>query len=463
MLNKRTIELVLESAISCGGDFAEVFIEEKTATGIVMLGGKIENALSGKDFGIGLRIFNGFNSIYVYTSKIDENHLIKMAENASRALNTKAMNHGNIILNPQTYNSNHIINIKPSDVAKIQKVELMKKAHNIIKNYDPLISQTMVRYQDSKQNVLIANTEGKFIEDERIRTRMAMQAVASKDGEMQVGYYAPGAHKGFEFYDEIDIEKHANEAARIAKTMIHAEECPSGKMPVIIENEFGGVIFHEACGHSLEATSVAKGVSVFSNKIGEQIAASCVSAIDDGTIKNAWGSQNIDDEGNFCKKNVLIKDGILQGYLVDKLNGRRMNMEATGSSRRQSYKYAPTSRMTNTFIAPGKDKVEDMISETSNGIYAKYMGGGSVNPATGDFNFAVMEGYLIKNGKITKPVRGATLIGSGGQVLKDIDRVGNNLEHGQGMCGSISGSIPVNVGQPTIRVKEITVGGRKGE
>lgn len=463
MLNKRTIELVLESAISCGGDFAEVFIEEKTATGIVMLGGKIENALSGKDFGIGLRIFNGFNSIYVYTSKIDENHLIKMAENASRALNTKAMNHGNIILNPQTYNSNHIINIKPSDVAKIQKVELMKKAHNIIKNYDPLISQTMVRYQDSKQNVLIANTEGKFIEDERIRTRMAMQAVASKDGEMQVGYYAPGAHKGFEFYDEIDIEKHANEAARIAKTMIHAEECPSGKMPVIIENEFGGVIFHEACGHSLEATSVAKGVSVFSNKIGEQIAASCVSAIDDGTIKNAWGSQNIDDEGNFCKKNVLIKDGILQGYLVDKLNGRRMNMEATGSSRRQSYKYAPTSRMTNTFIAPGKDKVEDMISETSNGIYAKYMGGGSVNPATGDFNFAVMEGYLIENGKITKPVRGATLIGSGGQVLKDIDRVGNNLEHGQGMCGSISGSIPVNVGQPTIRVKEITVGGRKGE
>jgi len=463
MLNKRTIELVLESAISCGGDFAEVFIEEKTATGIVMLGGKIENALSGKDFGIGLRIFNGFNSIYVYTSKIDENHLIKMAENASRALNANPVDHGNIILNPQTYNSNHIINIKPSDVAKIQKVELMKKAHNIIKNYDPLISQTMVRYQDSKQNVLIANTEGKFIEDERIRTRMAMQAVASKDGEMQVGYYAPGAHKGFEFYDEIDIEKHAKEAARIAKTMIHAEECPSGKMPVIIENEFGGVIFHEACGHSLEATSVAKGVSVFSNKIGEQIAASCVSAIDDGTIKNAWGSQNIDDEGNFCKKNVLIKDGILQGYLVDKLNGRRMNMEATGSSRRQSYKYAPTSRMTNTFIAPGKDKVEDMISETSNGIYAKYMGGGSVNPATGDFNFAVMEGYLIENGKITKPVRGATLIGSGGQVLKDIDRVGNNLEHGQGMCGSISGSIPVNVGQPTIRVKEITVGGRKGE
>jgi TldD protein len=321
----------------------------------------------------------------------------------------------------------------------------------------------MIRYQDSKQNVLIANTEGKWIEDQRIRTRMAMQSVASKDGEMQTGFYGPGAHKGFEFYDDINIEDYARESARIAVTMLNAEECPSGKMPVIINNEFGGVIFHEACGHSLEATSVAKGVSVFSDKLGEKIAADCVSAIDDGTITNAWGSQNIDDEGEFCKKNILIENGVLKGYLIDKLNGRRMKMDPTGSSRRQSYKYAPTSRMTNTFIAPGKDSIEEMISSTESGIYAKYMGGGSVNPATGDFNFAVMEGYMIENGKITKPVRGATLIGTGSEVLKNIDKVSSDLEHGQGMCGSVSGSLPVNVGQPTIRVQNITVGGRKGE
>lgn len=463
MLNKIIVQRVLQAAVSCGGDFAELFIEEKTATGIVMLGGKVENALSGKDFGIGLRIFNGFNSIYVYTSQTDENHLIKMAKNASKALGAQPKGMGDIVLKPNEYETKHKISIQPNDVAKTSKVELMRNAHQIIKDYDELISQTMINYQDSKQNILVANTEGIWVRDERIRTRLGMQAIASKDGEMQVGYYAPGAHKGFEFYEEINLEDYAKEAARIAVTMINADECPSGKMPVIIDNEFGGVIFHEACGHSLEATSVAKGVSVFSDKIGEQIASTCVTAIDDGTLPNAWGSQNVDDEGSACRENILIKDGILNGYLVDKLNGRRMKMDPTGSARRQSYKYAPTSRMTNTFIANGKDKVADMISETQNGIYAKYMGGGSVNPATGDFNFAVMEGYLIENGKITTPVRGATLIGSGAQVLKDIDRVGNNLEHGQGMCGSVSGSIPVNVGQPTIRVKEITVGGRKSE
>lgn len=463
MLKKETIRRVLEAAVSYGGDFAELFIEQKTSSGIVMLGGKVENALSGKDFGIGLRIFNGFKSIYVYTSQKEENHLINMAQNASKALLTDISMRETINLNRLSFEDKHSIKVLPDNISKLQKVELMRRAHNTIDSYDESISQAMVRYQDSKQDVIIANTEGLFAKDQRIRTRMSMQAVASKNGEMQTGFYGPGAHKGFEFYDEISIEDYAKEAARIAVTMLNAEECPSGKMPVIINNEFGGVIFHEACGHSLEATSVAKGVSVFSDKLGEKIAADCVSAIDDGTLANAWGSQNIDDEGEMCKKNILIENGILKGYLVDKLNGRRMNMAPTGSSRRQSYKYAPTSRMTNTFIAPGKDSIDDMIASTERGIYAKYMGGGSVNPATGDFNFAVMEGYMVENGKITRPVRGATLIGSGSEVLKNIDRVGNDLDHGQGMCGSASGSIPVNVGQPTIRVQNITVGGRKGE
>jgi TldD protein len=463
MLNQETVRRVLEAAVAYGGDFAELFVEQKTATGIVMLGGKVENALSGKDFGIGLRIFNGFESIYVYTSQKEENHLIKMAQNASKALMADVSINGDIKLNRVEYSNRHEVKVLPETIAKMQKVELMRRAHETINSYDDSITQAMIRYQDSKQNVLIANTEGKWIEDQRIRTRMAMQSVASKDGEMQTGFYGPGAHKGFEFYDDINIEDYARESARIAVTMLNAEECPSGKMPVIINNEFGGVIFHEACGHSLEATSVAKGVSVFSDKLGEKIAADCVSAIDDGTITNAWGSQNIDDEGEFCKKNILIENGVLKGYLIDKLNGRRMKMDPTGSSRRQSYKYAPTSRMTNTFIAPGKDSIEEMISSTESGIYAKYMGGGSVNPATGDFNFAVMEGYMIENGKITKPVRGATLIGTGSEVLKNIDKVSSDLEHGQGMCGSVSGSLPVNVGQPTIRVQNITVGGRKGE
>ena len=278
---------------------------------------------------------------------------------------------------------------------------------------------------------------------------------------MQTGSTRPGAAKGFEFIKELDIEKNAREASRMAVTMLNADYAPSGKMPVIIENEFGGVIFHEACGHGLEASAVAKGHSVFANKIGQKVASDCVTAIDDGTLVNEWGSLNIDDEGVPTERKVLIENGILKGYMIDKLNGRRMGMESTGSGRRESYKFAPTSRMTNTFIDNGTSTLDDMLNSTENGLYCKYLGGGSVNPATGDFNFAAVEAYLIENGKITKPVKGATLIGNGPNILNKIEMIGNNLAHGQGMCGSSSGSITANVGQPTILIREITVGGKK--
>jgi TldD protein len=233
-------------------------------------------------------------------------------------------------------------------------------------------------------------------------------------------------------------------------------------MPVVIDNGFGGVIFHEAVGHSLEATSVAKGASVFSGKKGEKIASELITAIDDGTIANAWGSATYDDEGNLQKRRVLIKDGKLNSYMIDKLNAKRMDDECTNSGRRQSYKFAPTSRMTNTYIDNGESTFDEIIAATEFGLYAKKMGGGSVNPATGDFNFAVGEGYMIRDGKIAEPVRGATLVGTGSEALLKVDMVGNNLLTAQGMCGSASGAIPTDVGQPTIRVSEITVGGRKG-
>jgi len=242
--------------------------------------------------------------------------------------------------------------------------------------------------------------------------------------------------------------------------MAYAGYCKAGSYPVVIDNGFGGVIFHEACGHSLEATSVAKGNSVFSGKLGQKIAADCVTAIDDGTLKNEWGSLNMDDEGTPTRKNILIENGILKSYLIDTLNGKKMGMASTGSSRRQNYRFAPTSRMTNTYIDAGKMKRDDIISSTDFGLYAKQMGGGSVNPGTGEFNFAVVEGYMIRNGQISEPVRGATLIGKGSEILMNIDMIADNLAMAQGMCGSISGSIPTNVGQPAIRVAKITVGGR---
>ncbi len=460
MLSKNIIENVISAALSTGGDFAEIFVEDKENNSINMISGKIENANKGRDYGVGIRILSGTNAVYAYTNDDSKNNLIKVAKKAAAALEGKN-SEKKLNLNKKEYENQHLIKIYPGEKTQKNKVEIMREAHSYANNYNDLISQVVVNYLDQNQNVLIANSDGLYVEDQRVHSRIMISAVATKDGEKQTGFYGPGAHKGFEFFENMDIKNYAREAARTAVTMVEADYAPSGKMPVIIDNEFGGVIFHEACGHGLEATSVAKNTSVFANKIGEKVASDLITAIDDGTIKNGWGSANIDDEGHSTQKNILIKDGILKGYMIDKLNGRRMNMEATGSSRRQSYKYAPTSRMTNTYIANGDSTKDEIISNTEYGLYAKYLGGGSVNPATGEFNFNVREGYMVRNGEIAEPVRGATLIGKGDQILKKIDMIGNDLALAEGMCGSISGSIPAGLGQPILRVSELTVGGRK--
>ena len=460
MLDKQLIDKILTEALSTGGDFAEIFVEKKSSSNLFMIDGKVESSISGRDFGIGIRIFKGLFSVYGYTNDMNEESLLKATKKiASSISGTKEDITINLI--KQDIENINKIQIYPQDIKKSEKIELMKIASHSAKDYDKHISQVRVSLGDVKQNILIANSEGLFTADERVRGRISIESVATDGNDMQTGRVSPGASAGFEFFRNMDIEAEAREASRIAKTMLFASYAPSGKFPVVIDNRFGGVIFHEACGHGLEASSVAKGNSIFAGKMGQMIASPLVSAVDDGTLPNEWGSLTIDDEGHKTQRNLLIENGILKGYLVDKLNGRRMGIKSTGSGRRESYKYAPTSRMTNTFILNGKSSFDEIIKNTEYGIYAKNMGGGSVNPATGDFNFAVMEGYIIRNGEICEPVRGATLIGNGGEVLKKIDMVGNNLGFGQGMCGSSSGSIPTNVGEPTIRVSEITVGGRK--
>ena len=462
VIKQSIIENVLEAALSTGGDFSEIFIEDRYDNSLALQSGKIEKAISGRDFGIGIRIFSGLESIYTYTNDFSEEGLLAAAKRAALAIKGGAS--GTIQpLQKEIIDPIHHILKMPNTVEHARKAAIMRQANDIARSYDKRIHQVNIRYLDSEQHVLIANSEGKFVEDTRIYSRLAIQAMATEGNEMQTGFYGPGAHAGFEFTENLNLQHYAGEAARIAVTMLHADECPSGKFPVIIDNEFGGVIFHEACGHGLEATAVAKNNSVFANRIGERVAPEIVTYIDDGTLPNEWGSLNIDDEGEKTRKNILIENGILKGYLIDKFNARRMNMEATGSSRRQSYRFNPTSRMTNTYIAPGTSTPEEIIASTEYGIYAKYMGGGQVNPSTGDYNFAVEEAYIVKDGKIDRPVRGATLIGNGAKTLQSVDAVGNNLAHGAGMCGSLSGSIPVNVGQPMIRVSEITVGGTKGE
>ena len=460
MLEKQQLHELLDLCVQTGGDFAEIFEEKKTSHQYALLNGKVEQANSGITYGIGMRIYHGTESVYAYSNDTSMENLRKMAKDLSASYDEEKKEI-HFELQEVVYENQHPVLMDPTTVSSEKKIEVAKLATKGAMEYDPVIQKVMARYQDEKQEVAISNTEGKYIQDTRIRTRLSIQAIAMDGDKMETGFNGPGASKGFEFYSEINPYEAGKEAARIAKTLVYADECPSGTMPVIIDNGFGGVIFHEACGHSLEASSVAKGQSVFSNKLGQKIASEKVSAVDDGSIVNAWGSSNIDDEGNFTKRNLLIENGILKGYMVDTLNGRRMNMPSSSNSRRQSYKYETTSRMTNTFILAGDDELEDMIQDTAYGLYCKSMSGGSVDPSTGDFNFAVQEGYLIQDGKIVKPVKGASLIGNGSDTLLKIDRVGKNLARAQGMCGASSGSIPTDVGQPAIRVSQMIVGGRE--
>ena len=473
MLDKNLVTDILTAALSTGGDMAEIFVENSEQDSVTMINGLVEKANWGVDYGCGIRVICGYNAIYAYTNRLDGDNLIKVAQEAAQAVTVykkQGDGAGGIILPIKHlhWENIHPVVLMPDTVKKKDIADHLRTASESACAYDKLITQTIGSYGSVVQDVLIANSKGLWAEDRRVRTRVSVTSVASDtepsgdsaESEKQTGQRSPGAMKGFELMGGLDMAQLGTDTAQAAVTMLKADHCPAGKMPVVIENGFGGVIFHEACGHSIEATSVAKKASVFTDRLGEQIASPIVTAIDDGTLPGEWGSINIDDEGTPTQRNVLIEKGILKSYMIDYLNGLKMGMASTGSSRRQSYKFAPTSRMTNTYIANGEESPEDIIADTEFGLYAKSMGGGSVEPATGEFNFAVREGYLIRNGKIAEPVRGATLIGKGSDILPLIDRVANNLELAQGVCGSISGGVPTNVGQPMIRVKEMTVGGR---
>ena len=339
-----------------------------------------------------------------------------------------------------------------------QKLEIARRAHAAAQVGH--VKTTDVTYFDVAQRVLIANTDGDWAEDERVRSRLAVRAIAEDGTHRADGFAGPGAGMGLEFFGGTLPEEAGAEAARLANAMLYAGYVPAGKMPVVIGNGFGGVIFHEACGHILETTAVTKKASVFADKLGQSIAGSCVSAVDDGTLPGAWGSINIDDEGLPAERTLLIDKGVLTSYMVDRVGEMQTGHRRTGSGRRQNYTYAPASRMRSTFILDGPDTPESLISQVKFGLYARTMGGGSVVPGTGDYNFTVNEGYIIREGQVCEPVRGAALVGNGAQDLMNITGVAGDLSLGQGMCGSVSGSIPTDVGQPHILISEITVGGR---
>ncbi len=459
IIDHKLLPEVLAVAMSSGADFAEIFAQRSRSNAVSYLAGKIDNISDNVTSGVGIRAFLGTRTVYASTTDVSREGLLRCAASVAEAIGQSKLAQS-IVLTPVSVQNRHSVRIYPSDAETKMKADIIRAACSAAKAHDALISQARGSYADVDRSVLIANSEGLLVTDRHIRTRIVVNATASKNGENQSGACSPGAGMGMELFDTVSPEETGIHAARQAIVNLYADYCPAGQMTVAIENGFGGVIFHEACGHSLEATQVGVGMSEMCGKLGQKIANEKVTAIDDGTIPNAWGSSNIDDEGNPTQKNVLIENGVLKSYMVDRLGSRRMGMAMTGNSRRQDYTFEPTSRMTNTYIDNGPDKNEDIIASMEYGLYAKEMGGGSVNPLTGAFNFSVREGYIVRNGKICEAVRGASLIGTGSQILHDIDMVGQNLARAQGMCGSSSGSIPTDVGQPLIRVKKITVGGR---
>ncbi len=459
MISENILSEVLCVAMSTGGDFAEIFAENTKNNVIQFISGKIDRISDNTLSGVGIRIFSGVRTVYATTTDLSREGLIACARSAAQIMG-EGRAEASIGLVRTPVADIHPVRINPVSSDIKSRIDILKSACFAASEHDSRISQVSGSLLGVDRSILVANSDGLLKEDRHIRTRIAVSATASEGGENQSGACSPGRGMGLEMFDMLNPHDVGVHAARQAIVNLGADYCKAGQMTVAIENGFGGVIFHEACGHSLEATSVGTGTSEMCDKLGQKIANEKITAIDDGTIAGAWGSCNIDDEGTPTQKNVLIENGILTGYMIDRLGSRRMGMAMTGSGRRESYSYEPTSRMTNTYIDNGPDKNEDIIASIEYGLYAKEMGGGSVNPLTGDFNFSVREGYMVRNGKLCEAVRGASLIGKGSRILQDIDMVGQNLATGQGMCGSSSGSVPTDVGQPLIRVKKITVGGR---
>ena len=464
MIRKTLALKVMNAALATGVDFAEIFWEDTKSYGCMVENGKVERLNGRESTGIGLRLLKGLSSVYGHTNDLSAASLMKLADKLAASFSGERA----VTVEGFTTKRNHRVH-KPirsyADVdMETEVIPVLKKNNDIIRGADARIVRCNTGFQCNIRDIVILNSKGEMFRDHRELGRMMFMSVASENGKIETRFDGPGTRNGFSwFLEEMGMDALIKNHIEKLLLMLGARECPSGKLPVIIGNGWGGVIFHEACGHQLEATSVAKGLSVYAPLYGQKIGSELITAYDDGTIPNAWGSNNMDDEGQPTHKNKHIDKGVLCGYLVDPFNSRRMGEFApNGCSRRENYQYEPTSRMSNTFIAPGKSTPEEIIAATPLAIYAVSFGGGSVNPSTGEFNFGCSEAYLVRDGKIVEPLRGATLIGKATEVLHQVDMVGNDLDMGQSMCGAVSGSVEANVGQPTIRFKEMTVGGRGG-
>ncbi len=446
----------IDAALSKGADFAEVYVEDIQKRTYTFLDRRPERAISGHTLGAGIRVFSGTEQVYTFTNDLSVEGLVKAALQAASAM---ASAHKQAAITPQvSQNFGSPKKIAASGGEMLwDKLRLMDET---ARAYSSLITQVEAAASETYKFVQIMNSEGVHAQEGRPYLHAYTRAFAEEGGGKEVGYDRTGFLGTAEDWNKVNFKSIAQDAAGQSLRILRAGWAPAGEMPVLIDSGFGGVIFHEACGHGLETTSVAKNASVFAGKMGEKVANECVTAIDDGTILGENGSLEIDDEGEPTQRTVLIEKGVLKSYIVDKMGARKTGYKITGSGRRQDYRFAPTSRMRNTFIAPGNATMEDMIKDIDYGIYAKDMGGGSVSPGTGSYNFAVNEAFMVRNGRIEEQVKGASLIGTGIETLGRIIKVGKEMTLAAGTCGSVSGMIPTTVGQPPLLVSKLTVGGK---
>ncbi len=459
MLDSFDIPKILKTSLKNGGDFAEVFYEHVQPISIVCEDGKIEKIISGIDVGIGLRVIYSNKTAYAYTNQLTNKGLLEVADAVSTACQGRVFEK-DISLVKKSAEIAHAIKRLPQEVSIDEKVSLVKRANDVARSWDKRIKQVKVVYADSVRSIAVANNAGDLTEDYRTATMFLVQIVATENDVIQTGYEPVGGVIGFELFDDNPPEKVAEIAGARAVRMLQARKAPGGTMPVVLSSEAGGTMIHEAIGHGLEADLTQMGLSVYSGRIGEEIASPLVDVVDDATLANKRGSYVFDDEGVNAQRTLLVEKGVLKGYLYDRLSAMKDHTQSTGNGRRESYRSRPIPRMSNTFILPGNMSPEEIVHSTAKGIFVKKMGGGQVNTVNGDFVFEVSEGYLIENGKVGEAVRGATLTGNGPQLLKEIDMVGDDFGFGIGTCGKDGQGVPVSDAQPTLRIPEIIVGGK---
>ena len=460
MIDQSVLERVLSAALKTGGEFAEVFAEDRQSGNGVLDDGRVEQLTSGRDRGAGIRVVVGETTGFAHTADLSERGLLAAAEAASAAARQGGGGVRQVELTAVEVPSPNDVLVFPADVAKGDQVAVLRRADAAARAAGKEISQVTASIGGARRHVLVANSDGLLSTDDQVRTFLSVNAVATGDTGMQTGRNTIGHTIGWELFDRIDIDDFAEVAARQALTKLRARPAPSGQLPVVIGAGSGGVLFHEACGHGLEKDLVDKGASVYANKMGELVASPLVTLVDDGTIAEEWGAFAIDDEGAPARRNVLIENGVLTDYMWDFLRNRKEGRPNSGNGRRQSYKHLPMVRMTNTFLEGGDTDPDDIIAGTDHGVYVAKLGGGQVNTASGDFVFGMIEAYLIENGEITEPIRDGNLIGNGPQCLRDIEVIGNDFAFGgPGTCGKDGQGVPVGDGCPTLRVSQLTIGG----